>query len=225
MIITFDCYGTLLDTSPVRALIATMAQDNDIDSALAVDLLSSWEDRLMYADAVIPYEQLIKTALGYMDMELRSESLFASHYSLMLEAFCSLQAFSEVKPVLRKLQESGHELVLMSNSSRNIMKHNLRVLDNVFQEVILPEQTHCYKPAPEFFRYAQKKLDLRGKLHLHVAKGFWWDIVPCHALGWHSIWINRDGLQPLPGIRPTYMLPNLANLPPLVQRASVRNRA
>lgn len=26
----------------------------------------------------------------------------------------------------------------------------------------------------------------------NIAKGYWWDIVPCSKLGWRKIWVNRN---------------------------------
>ena len=217
LIITFDCYGTLLDTTPIESLIAKISKNNNIDPIRAVNTFNSYEDRLMYGNEIIPYGKLIKTNLEFMDMELSYNSLFKKYYDLFLEAYYKLQTFPEVKSVLYQLGEAGHELVLLSNSSKNIMQYNLKTLDNSFQEVFLPDQTKCYKPKTDFFKYVEKKICIPNKRHIHVAKGFWWDIIPCNNLGWKSIWINRNNLPTLSDIQPTYTLPNLTNLPLLIQ--------
>lgn len=172
LIITFDCYGTLLDTTPIESLIAEISKNNNIDPIRAVNIFNSFEDRLMYGSEIIPYEKLIKTNLEFMDMELSCNSLFKKYYDLFLEAYYKLQPFPEVKSVLYQLGEAGHELVLLSNSFKDIMQYNLKTLDNSFQEVFLPDQTRCYKPKTDFSRRVEKKCCIPNKCHIHVAKGF-----------------------------------------------------
>ena len=213
MIITFDCYGTLLDTSSIEQLISAMAREKSVDSNLAVTLFNSYEDRLMYGQTIIPYEKLIKKNLAFMDMELSSGSFFQDHYTSIINAYYSLKPFPEVLSVLHQLELAGHKLYLLSNSSKQIMRYNLKMLNNPFLQTFLPEQTHCYKPQLNFFKYVEQQIDIPSKEHIHIAKGFWWDIVPCTKLNWRKVWINRNHFNGLKEYMPYKEFSNLSNIP------------
>lgn len=45
-ILTFDCYGTLLDARPLYDLIAQLAMRNHLSSGKAVEIFKAYEDRL-----------------------------------------------------------------------------------------------------------------------------------------------------------------------------------
>lgn len=215
MDITFDCYGTLLDTRPIQKQFMAFSTAHGIDSQAAWHQFESWEDRLMYGETILPFTALLKQDLQYIDMAFHTNSLFSNHLHDLIETYAALQPWPEVTPVLRQLRKAGHRIIIMSNSTSSLMAIHSQKLNQQVDQVILPEQTHCYKPTLSFFTDAQKQF---RQSHLHVAMGYWWDIVPCHKIGWPSVWINRRQLSPLPNIKPTYMLPNLTELPTLIQK-------
>ncbi|MDD3223663.1 MAG: HAD family hydrolase [Clostridium sp.] len=190
-ILTFDCYGTLINTKPIYDTMSNIARENGLNSKDAVNIYVNYEDRLMYGEPYIPYDKLIKQVLEYCDMELNSD-IFSKSYDEIISVHKQLKPFKEVKETLSKIHKKGYEIALMSNSVHNIMDHHLEILDNVFDHVFLSEDVHAYKPQLEFFKYVEKSLELKEREHCHIAKGYWWDIVPCSKLGWSKIWVNRN---------------------------------
>ncbi|OIL21363.1 hypothetical protein ATW99_01840, partial [Oenococcus oeni] len=61
--------------------------------------------------------------------------------------------------------------------------------------------------------FVQRKLNLNNNNHLHIAKGFWWDIVPCAKIGWKKIWINRNRINGLKEYQPYKEFNDLRALP------------
>lgn len=190
-ILTFDCYGTLINTEPILDKISNIAIKNGLNSKEAANIYVSYEDRLMYGEEYISYDKLIKQVLEYCDMELNSD-IFNKAYDEIISVHKELRPFEEVTETLKEIHKKGYKLVLMSNSMHDIMRYHLDVLDNVFDDVFLAEDIHAYKPQLEFFKYVEEKLQLKEKEHCHIAKGYWWDIVPCSKLGWRKIWVNRN---------------------------------
>ncbi|EEI72121.1 putative haloacid dehalogenase, type II [Lentilactobacillus hilgardii ATCC 27305] len=214
MDITFDCYGTLLDTRPIQTWLMAFGTAHGIDGQAAWSQFELWEDRLMYGETTLPFSALLKRDLAYMDMTLQTGSLFSNHFNDLINLYTTLTPWPEVIAVLRQLREADHRVIIMSNSTSSLMAAHLNALDHEVDQTILPEQTRCYKPAIPFFDYASKQLE---QPHLHVAMGYWWDVVPCHKIGWSCVWINRLKLSALADIKPTYTLPDLKELPLLVQ--------
>lgn len=103
-ILTFDCYGTLLDTSSLYDLIGNIAKTNNLSSIETIHIFSSYEDRLMYGEPFISYEQLIKNVLSYCDMELKT-SLFSNYYDAIMKAHQEFPVFDDVMPCLTSLKE------------------------------------------------------------------------------------------------------------------------
>ena len=189
--LTFDCYGTLLDTTPLYELIGDIAERHDFSRKKAIETFKSYEDRLMYGEEFLPYDELLHEILTYCDMELNT-NVFTYHYEKVIEVHKNFFPFPDVLPALYRLKEKGYELLIMSNSTKKIMNWHLEKLDHLFDDCLVAEETKCYKPTLAFFRMAEEVFKLKEKEHCHIAKGYWWDIVPAKKLNWNKIWVNRD---------------------------------
>ena len=192
--LTFDCYGTLLDTSPLYTHISSTAERNGFSGDKAKGIFVNYEDRLMYGEDYIPYIDLLHYTLEYCDMELNT-NIFEAEWQNVLNIHKEFMPYPDVLTSLKTLKDSGYRLYIMSNSMHSIMNWHLESLDHIIDDVILAEDTHCYKPNLNFFHYAQTKLRLDSTKHLHIAAGYWWDIVPCSKLNWNRIWVNRRGFK------------------------------
>lgn len=193
-ILTFDCYGTLLDTSPLYNFIGKIAEDHGLSGSKAINTFSSYEDRLMYGENFINYDELLMEILSYCNMEMDCD-VFTAQYGQVLELHKDFQPFSDVLEALRKLKQNGYILAVMSNTTNKIMDWHMEKLENLFDNRLVAEDAKCYKPDLRFFQMAEKKFGLKAKEHCHIAKGYWWDIVPSCKMGWNRIWLNRTNLS------------------------------
>lgn len=100
----------------------------------------------------------------------------------------------------------------MSNTCHDIMDENLKQFEGLIDDVLLADDVHCYKPDLRFFLQAQAKYGLTNDNHIHIANGYWWDIVPCKKLGWRKIWINRQGYRGNKREQPYQEIPTLAEI-------------
>jgi 2-haloacid dehalogenase len=192
-IITFDCYGTLLDTSSLYNFIGNIAENHNLSKEKAIEIFSSYEDRLMYGEEFITYDKLLFEILTYCNLELNTD-IFTLRYNEIIEIHKNFLPFPDVMEVLHKLKDNGYKLIILSNSTKEIMKWHLEKLENIFDDILVAEDTRCYKPNLKFFKIAEEKFNLKAKEHYHIAKGYWWDIVPATKMGWNKIWINRNRL-------------------------------
>lgn len=193
-ILTFDCYGTLLDTSALYNFIGRLAEDNELSASKAISTFSSYEDRLMYGEDFINYDVLLMEILSYCDMEMNCD-VFTAQYERVLELHRDFRPFPDVTEALRKLKLNGYKLIVMSNTTNKIMDRHMEKLENLFDDRLVAEDAKCYKPDLRFFRMAEEKFGLKAAEHCHIARGYWWDIVPAHKMGWKKIWVNRANLS------------------------------
>lgn len=191
-ILTFDCYGTLVDTASFLDEVGRIGQEHGLDAQRVKAVYEIAEARVMYAEPFRRLDKLILAALQGCDTALGT-SCMAGHWERLLEAERALKAFPEVPAVLEELKKRGYRLVILSNSCHSIMAHNLHALGDHVEEVLLAEDVGAYKPQLGFFQMAQQRFDLKNKAHWHIAQGYFHDIIPSTQLGWRKIWVNRNG--------------------------------
>ena len=66
----------------------------------------------------------------------------------------SWQPFPDTRPAMAAARARGAQLVIISNTDRDIIAHTLRHLEVPFDAVITAEDCHAYKPDPALFRQA-----------------------------------------------------------------------
>jgi 2-haloacid dehalogenase len=113
----------------------------------------------------------------------------------LLHAMESWQPFPDTQPALRRAQDAGLRLWILSNTDRSIMEHSLRQLEIDFDGVTVAEDCRAYKPSDEPFTHALKQIGEPPEHVLHVAFGFKYDIAAAQRHGMRTAWVNRKGDQ------------------------------
>lgn len=189
-VITFDCYGTLVNTEPFYVAVGEAGEKVGVEPGQMVKTYIDLQERVMYGEPFAFYNDIILRVLEYCELELNKDGLVPQYDSLR-EELHKIQPYPEVRDTLNALKKRGHKIVIMSNSVMDIMKHHVAAIGVDFDALLLAEEMYCYKPRIEFFIRAAEKLNLKVDEHHHVAAGYWWDIVPARQLSWNRIWINR----------------------------------
>lgn len=159
--ITFDCYGTLLDTSPFHELLAKTAVKAGIQPDLAVEAFTTWEDRLMYGDPYQDYDRLLQEVLGWCDRQLNT-TVFSPLLEQVLETHRHFRPFPDVIPALRKLKEAGFRICLMSNTTADLMDSHLQTLAQLPDAWLTADSTECFKPDLRFSARLKRHLNSAG---------------------------------------------------------------
>lgn len=190
-LVTFDCYGTLIDTDPYYKAVGEAGKKVGVDAGKMLKTYIDIQERVMYGEPLTFFNDLILRVLEYCEMELNCNGLTAQYDSLR-SVLHSVQPFPEVNETLAALKQKGCKIAIMSNSVIDIMKHHIAALGTEFDGVYLAEEMYCYKPRIEFFIRTAEKVGIKIDNHVHVAAGYWWDIIPARQLGWNRIWVNRS---------------------------------
>ena len=224
--ITFDVYGTLLNTEPKKLSIKQIAIDNNFDPDLAYQKYEESEDHCVYGDEYSDWDQKIRRALFWTDLSLNT-SFFDTNesYQKIISAYNSYKPFPEVIDSLKELKKRGYTIVIMSNSANVLMDINRKALGDVFEHCILAQESKAFKPSLKFFKYVHKKLDFDHNNHTHIAQGVWADIYAATQMGWNKIWVNRDRERTSSEFEPYQVVSNLsetlAYLPPLTNNDKI----
>lgn len=209
-ILTFDCYGTLINTDPLYQWLENLATAVGLDPVKVRTAYENYEDDPASVHPYLDYAALVRADLKHLDQLFGQTHFFESHYVDCLQVQRNLLPFSDVVSILQRWHAAGNQLVIMSNSSWDIMPANLAALQVPFDAVLTAEDVQAYKPDLTFFKAAEQQLGLTADNHWHIARGYQTDVVPAEQLHWPMIWVNRGQDQPAGTARPTKMVTDLA---------------
>lgn len=200
-LITFDCYGTLIDWEGgiINAFQTEAAKDGV--SLDRVEIIQAYmqEERAVesasyraYSDVLAETAKRVAARLGWSITEERAAFLPAS-----LPAW---EPFADTNEALERLA-GRFELGILSNTDDDLIRATARHFTVKFDPVVTAEQVRSYKPG---FAHFQEGLARAGeKRMLHAAQSYFHDVVPASLLKIPVVWVNRkserafeDGPQP-----------------------------
>jgi 2-haloalkanoic acid dehalogenase type II len=195
-VITFDCYGTLIDwETGIRnafhsALLQTGAHQ-DLESK-AFELYEEEERRvekdkphLLYRDVLSRTSLNVAKKIGWKLPEAQS--------NFLAKALPTWAPFPDTNPSLAELSRK-HTLGILSNVDNNLLAGTLKHLTSPFNIKVTAENVRSYKPAPAHFEEARKIIGDRP--WVHVAASQYHDIEPAVRLGIRAVWVNRKNAHP-----------------------------
>ena len=192
---------------------------DDADPGPGRALRERWEE-IQFGEIQGPYRsysKILRDSLAVWCTE-RGYRLNEKDGDALRHSMESWQPFPDTVPALRRARAAGLRLAIISNTDRSIIEHTLRQLELEFDEVIVAEDAHAYKPSRQPFELALDTLGERPENVLHVAFGFKYDIGPAQALGFRTAWVNRHQ-EPAPGSeRPDYEWRDLWGLAELAEQ-------
>lgn len=210
-IVTFDCYGTLIDwEGGISAAFLQRARGDGVSLARE-DVLRAYAalEPVVEAEVFRPYwEVLAETArrtaarLGW--------SLSAEQAGFLPESLPQWPPFPDTNAALERLVEAGYRLGILSNVDDDLLAATLRHFTVSFDLTITAQQVGSYKPAHGHFLTARSRLG--SARWLHAAQSYFHDIVPAAALGIPAAWINRHGETPTGDARPLREFRDLSGL-------------
>ena len=209
-VITFDCYGTLIDwESGIRDAFAAAAATGppvDLDRALALYLEI---ERVVEAEAYRSYRALLTETVRRITTRL-GWRLPESRAGFLADSLPNWPPFADTNPALRRLAAAGYRLGILSNVDDDLLAWTRRHFGVRFDIVVTAQQVGSYKPAPRHFTTARDLIG--GQRWLHAAQSYFHDVVPAGALGIPVAWINRKGETPSAGGRPDAEFRSLGEL-------------
>jgi len=194
-VLTFDCYGTLIDWESgiwqaLRPLVALCPSPPARDAALAAfGVAESAQERetpgLLYSTLLALVHGRLAAEWGVAPDAVEAEAFGGS--------VGDWPAFSDSAAALAYLKRS-YKLVILSNVHRAGFAGSNRKLGVEFDAVYTAEDIGSYKPDPRNFRYLLDRLAEQGHRPgdiLHVAQSLYHDHAPANRAGLASAWIDR----------------------------------
>jgi len=217
-ILTFDCYGTLIDWEEgilhcLRGILS--AHGNDTDDATILRLYGDLEahaeegEYRCYRDVLQAVVRGFGEGYGFVPTEREICSL--------PESLRDWKPWPDTVNALSELR-ARFRLAVISNVDDDLFAATQPQLQTKFDHVITAQQAAAYKPSLKIFEVALSRIGIPPHRVLHVGQSIYHDVIPAQALGLATVWVNRP--SPRTGVgavkvaegRPDLQVSSLAEL-------------
>jgi len=212
--LVFDAYGTLYDVHSVASRCEASYPGKGAQLSQlwrAKQLEYTWQRSLMRAYR--PFSQVTREALE-QSCEALGLALSSAQAEELMGEYRKLSLFSDVPGVLQKLE--GKKAIL-SNGSPDMLEPLVKNSGLRFDATLSVDELKIFKPAPEVYALAVKRLGVAAGRIGFVSSNCW-DALGAKAFGFNAVWINRSG-APIDrlGVRPDAVLKSLGDLPEVLR--------
>jgi 2-haloalkanoic acid dehalogenase type II len=190
-VITFDCYGTLIDW------------ENGISSAFTKAAAAAGRqlDRSQILQAYAQLEPSVEAESYrcYRDVLTETARRVAARFKWLLsregamflaDSLPEWPAFGDTNQALERLVAEGYSLGILSNVDDDLLAGTRRHFTVNFDLIVTAQQVGSYKPAHRHFTEARRRIG--DKRWLHAAQSYFHDVIPARSLGIPVAWINRQ---------------------------------
>ncbi len=190
-VMTFDCYGTLIDwerglLDAIHPVLARRGIEVE-----AEDLLESFarQESTLESGDYLPYREILRRCLHALGGEIG----FAPEDQ---EADAFANSVGEWPP----FEDSGEALARLSarfrlgvitNCDDDLFARSNERLGVAFDWVVTAQQVGSYKPNQRNFEVALQRIGASADTVLHVAQSLYHDHVPAKRIGLSTAWIDR----------------------------------
>lgn len=190
-LLTFDCYGTLIDWE--AGIIAAARRVGAAHGASPSDaaILASFgaAEHVVQAERYRSYRKVLALTLDRMGRELGFRPAPAE-----CDAFAASVGdwppYPDTVVALGRLA-ARYRLGIVSNVDDDLFAETRKHLATDFDWIVTAQQVGSYKPAPTHFREMAMRSGIPVSRTLHVAQSLFHDIAPASVLGYATVHVNR----------------------------------
>ena len=195
-VLTFDCYGTLIDWetgifSALRPILA--AHGKSITDSALLELYSDLEVEAERGEFQ-SYREVLQSVVRGFGQRLGFSPTTAEIRSLP-QSLATWRPFPDTLPALLELKQR-YQLAVISNVDDDLFASTAPQLKVSFNHVITAGQARCYKPCLEIFKMALTRVAVPPDQVLHIGQSIYHDVIPAKSLGISTVWVNRPSPRP-----------------------------
>ncbi|MEW6208122.1 MAG: HAD-IA family hydrolase [Acidobacteriota bacterium] len=213
-LITFDCYGTLIDW---EGGITTAFQQEAALDGLSFDreiiIAAYHEEEPDVESDYKTYREVLRETAGRVASWL-GWNIERERAAFLAASLPLWKPFADTNAALERLARR-FSLGILSNTDDDLLALTRRHFTVDFDLIVTAQQVRSYKPGYAHFLEAQRRAG--DEKILHAAQSYFHDVVPARALGLPVVWVNRKSeTVPEGGVEPTTEVSNLAALADLL---------
>ena len=187
----FDAYGTLFNVHAAIArhrAVAGPEADRFSEVWRTKQLEYTWTNTLAgrYADFWTLTQQALDFSLA------RFPSVDRALRGKLLDAYLTLDAFSDARTVLRGLKARGERTAILSNGSPAMLDAAVAAagFKDDLDAVLSVDGLRMYKPRPEVYALATAAFACQPAEVVFVSSNRW-DVMGAATCGFRTAWVNR----------------------------------
>ncbi len=199
-IISFDCYGTLVDweNGIINSLRPIFEKyEVDITDEEILEIYSIIESRL--ERNYVPYKEILRKIVikfsDYFDFDLeRGEE------NVLLNNWDNFELFDDTNETLKEIKRKGYKIAIISNIDNDLFELTRKKFNFEIDYIITSQMVKAYKPSKVIFEYALNVFNSKKEEILHTAQSYYHDIIPAKELGIKTAHIRRRGFGATPRV-------------------------
>jgi 2-haloacid dehalogenase/putative hydrolase of the HAD superfamily len=214
-IVTFDCYGTLIDWEAgiIDAFQSEAAKDGIVLQGDQIIERYSAEEPAVEFSSYLPYREVLGATAQRVAARIGWE-LPPERAGFLAASLPEWQPFSDTNPALERLARR-FRLGILSNIDDDLLAATRKHFTVAFDLIVTAQQVRSYKPGLAHFKEALMRTGDRQVLH--AAQSYFHDVIPASTLGIPVVWVNRKGSGiPPGGPIPTHEVRTLTDLASLL---------
>ncbi len=195
-VLTFDCYGTLIDWetgiwNALQPLLSVNGTSIDRETALETFATHETDQERMTPSLANPTKLSVVHARLAQHWGIRCKADLHERFGASVADWPAFPDSAEALSYLKR----HYKLVILSNIDNKSFDASRRKLGVAFDAVYTAEDIGSYKPDPANFsfmiRRLREDLGIEASRVLHTAQSLHHDHVPASAAGLARAWINR----------------------------------
>jgi 2-haloacid dehalogenase len=195
-LITFDCYGTLIDweTGMLTAMRPLFSRNGRTISD--TQILEHYGDVELELESgpYLPYRQVLSRAVQEVGSRLNVR-ITADEGRDFADSLTQWEPFPDTVASLQRLAQR-FRVGIISNVDDDLFAVTRLKLQTPFDLVVTAQQVESYKPSLENFQEALRRSGLQKDQILHAGQSVYHDIIPANSLGIKNVWVNRPSRRP-----------------------------
>lgn len=213
-ILTFDCYGTLIDwkSGVLKALTAYPVVDRDL-------FFETWwrvDRRWTCGEDYYPYREILvhdfTEAFASVGVTLDQDEALR-----LADGLGDWQPFSDVRETLKTFKEMGLQLGILSNIDNDLLSRSVAQLGVEMDILVTAEDVRSYKPKTRHFEVLLARTGYQVDEVLHIAASRFVDIDPASRLGFRTVYVRRSEPDADHDVRPDFVVERLADAVPILE--------
>ncbi|HKW76154.1 MAG TPA: haloacid dehalogenase type II [Terriglobales bacterium] len=230
-LITFDCYGTLIDweAGMLRSLRPLFSRaERSISDAEILEQYGEAEAELE-SGPYLRYRDVLAQAARRLGQELRIE-ISEQDARRFAGSLTEWEPFPDTVAALAALSKK-FKLGIISNVDDDLFASSQPKLHAPFEVLVTAEQVRSYKPSLQNFEEVLRRTGIAKQQWLHAGQSIYHDVVPATQIAIESVWVNRPSVRPGVGAvrkataQATYQVSSVGELARLLGAASHPHQA
>lgn len=191
-VMSFDCYGTLIDwESGILTAFAPVLAARGVkwEADRILHEYATAESAVEATPAFLKYSQVLDEVARRVAAVAGFQATVQERNALS-ESVPHWEPFPDTVDALRALAKK-FKLVIVSNIEDALFTQTARKLRINFHAVITAEQARAYKPNRAMFDLALHKVGVAKEKWVHAGASLFHDVGPANALGIQTVYVNR----------------------------------